>query len=69
MHTDEIAISMSLPRYKHEGELVSWTDNSPNVIHRHYQGLVKKADATEFWTITPEKVKSEIVALPVQAAA
>jgi hypothetical protein len=33
------------------------------------QGLVKEADATEFWAITPKTVKSEIGAFPAQAAA
>ncbi len=26
---------------KHEGEAATWAGNSPNVIHRHYKGLVK----------------------------
>jgi hypothetical protein len=43
--------------------------NSPNVIHHHYKGLVKEADATEFWTITPETVKSEVAKFPAKAAA
>jgi len=63
------AISMYLAKHKHEGEAASWAGNSPNVIHRHYKGLVKEADATEFWTITPDTVKGEIVKLPAQAAA
>ena len=63
------AISMYLAKSKHEGEAATWAGNSPNVIHRHYKGLVKEADATEFWSITPETVKGQIVALPVQAAA
>ena len=63
------AISMYLATHKYEGEAASWAGNSPNVIHRHYKGLVKEADATEFWTITPDTVKGEIVKLPAQAAA
>ena len=63
------AISMYLAKHKHEGEAASWAGNSPNVIHRHYKGLVKEADATEFWSITPEAVKTGIVTFPAQAAA
>ena len=35
-----------------------WAGNLPNFIHRHYKGLVKETDATEFWEITPATVKS-----------
>lgn len=63
------ALSMYLAKYKHEGEAASWAGNSPNVIHRHYKGLVKEADATEFWSITPETVGGGIVQFPHHAAA
>jgi len=55
------AVSMYLAKHKHEGEAATWAGNSPNVIHRHYKGLVKERDATEFWDLTPTTVKSEIV--------
>jgi hypothetical protein len=58
-----------LAKHKHEGEAASWAGNSPNVIHNHYKGLVREADATEFWAITPGNAKNEIAALPTQAAA
>lgn len=63
------AISMYLARHKHEGEAATWAGNSPNVIHRHYKGLVKEADATEFWKLTPATVKSEVVTFPHEKAA
>src|SRR5205814_5726378 len=63
------AISMYLAKYKHEGEAATWAGNSPNVIHRHYKGSVKEADATEFWSLTPANVKSEIVEFPTAKAA
>ena len=63
------AISMYLAKHKHEGEAATWAGNSPNVIHRHCKGLVKEADAAEFWAITPETVKSEIAPLLIRAAA
>ena len=62
------AISMYLARHKHEGEAASWAGNSPNVIHKSYKGLVKEADANEYWNILPKTVKSKIVKLPAQAA-
>jgi integrase len=63
------AISMHLAKHQHEGETATWAGNSPNVIHRHYKGLVKEADATEFWNLTPTAVKSEIVKFPTANAA
>jgi len=63
------AISMYLAKHMHEGEAATWAGNSPNVIHRHYKGLVKDADATEFWSLTPAAVKSEIVTFPTANAA
>ncbi len=60
---------MYLAEHNQELETGGWAGNSPNVIHQHYKGLVKEADAHEFWTITPEKVKSVIVNIPTQAAA
>ena len=63
------AISMYLAKHKHEGEAATWAGNSPNVIHRHYKGLVKEADATEFWNLTPAAVKSEVAKMPAQSAA
>lgn len=63
------AISMYLAKHKHEGEAATWAGNSPNVIHRHYKGLVKEAYATEYWSLTPATVKSEVVTFPAQAAA
>ena len=63
------AISMYLAKHKHEGEAATWAGNSPNVIHGHYKGLVKDADATEFWNLTPAAVVSEIVTFPGEKAA
>jgi integrase len=54
------AISMYLAKHKHEGEAATWAGNSPNVIHRHYKGLVKEADAKEFWKLTPATVQAEV---------
>ena len=36
--------------------VVGWAGNSPDIIQRHYKGLVKQADAKEFWTIKPELI-------------
>ena len=60
---------MYLAKHKHEGEAATWAGNSPNVIHCHYKGLVKEADATEFWNHTTATAKSEIVKFPNEKAA
>lgn len=58
------AISMYLAKHKHEGEAATWAGNSPNVIHRHYKGLVKESVAAEFWSLTPAVLETEIAAFP-----
>lgn len=39
---------------KHEGEVAAWAGTSPNVIHKHYRGLVRPADVPVFWGLTPD---------------
>jgi integrase len=63
------AVSMYLAKYKHEGEAATWAGNSPNIIHRHYKGLVKEADAMDFWNLTPTAVRAEIAKIPAIASA
>ena len=46
-------ISNHLACFQHEGKTAAWAGNSPDIIQRHYKGLVKQADAKEFWTIKP----------------
>jgi hypothetical protein len=55
--------------HSYQGEAATWAGNSPNVIHRHYKVLMKEADTTAFWNLTPSTVRSEIVKLPAKAAA
>lgn len=50
-------ISYHLATYQHEGKTAAWAGNSPDVIQRHYKGLVRAKDATEFWQIQPAKNK------------
>ncbi len=47
------AISFHLARYQHEGKTASWAGNSPDMVQRHYKGLVTKAQARRFWKILP----------------
>ena len=47
------AISMHLVQHQHEGKTASWAGNSPDIIQRHYRGLVNPADAKAFWQISP----------------
>lgn len=46
-------ISYHLAEHEHEGKTAAWAGNSPDIIQRHYKGLVKKADAAAFWDIQP----------------
>jgi len=47
----------------------SWAGNSPNVIPRHQEAVVKETEAKEFWKITLATVKSKITKISDQAAA
>lgn len=47
------AISHHLAYFQHEGKTAAWAGNSPDIIQRHYKGLVKPADAKSFWSLTP----------------
>ena len=55
------AISHHLAHGQHEGETATWAGNSPNMIHRHYKGLVKAKEAEAFWSIKP--TRSNIIKL------
>jgi integrase len=57
------AISNHFAMHQHEGKTATWAGNSPDMIHRHYKGLVKPADAERFWQITPAPAKGKIVRL------
>ena len=60
-------ISMHLEQYQHEGKTAVWAGNSPDIIQRHYKGLVKSADAKEFWAITPASLTANVIPLPAVA--
>jgi integrase len=47
------AISYHLARCQHEGKTATWAGNSPDMIQRHYKGLVTQAQARRFWKIEP----------------
>lgn len=63
------AISHHLACFQHEGKTAAWAGNSPDIVQRHYKGLVKPADARAFWAITPLALENRILALPAQVAA
>jgi hypothetical protein len=60
------AISNHLAYFQHEGKTAAWAGNSPDIIQRHYKGLVKQADAVAFWGIAP--VKRKVVRLKTKRA-
>lgn len=49
------AISYHFALHEHEGKTGKWAGNSPDMIHKHYKGLVRKADVSAFWAIMPTK--------------
>jgi integrase len=65
------AISNHLAYFQHEGKTAAWAGNSPDIIQRHYKGLVKQAEAVEFWGIVPDanKVVSSGIGAPAAVAA
>jgi integrase len=52
-------ISNHLAFFKHEGKSAAWAGNSPDIIQRHYKGLVKHCDAKEFWMLNPNSKKTK----------
>jgi hypothetical protein len=50
-------ISHHLAWFNNENLTASWAGNSPNMIHKHYKGLVSTADAQAFWTMLPTELR------------
>lgn len=57
------AISNHLAYFQHEGKTAAWAGNSPDIVQRHYKGLVKQAEAVEFWGITAEQAENKVIKL------
>jgi integrase len=63
-------ISHHLAQHQHEGKTATWAGNSPDVIQRHYKGLVNKSDSKAFWAIVPTAAKpAKGKIIPMRAAA
>ncbi|MGD1084231.1 MAG: site-specific integrase [Verrucomicrobiota bacterium] len=63
-------ISNHLAEHQHEGKTAAWAGNSPDVIQRHYKGLVNKNDTKAFWAIVPASAKpAKGKIIPMQVAA
>ena len=58
------AISNHLAFHEHEGRTASRAGNSPDIVQRHYKGLIKRQDAEAFWSISPVDASEKIVTLP-----
>jgi integrase len=54
-------ISCHLAHFEHEGQTAAWAGNSPNIVQRHYKGLVPRQDATAFWEIRPSDFSGNVV--------
>ena len=61
------AISMHLAKHQHEGHTAAWAGNSPDVIQKHYKGLVRPGDAEAFWSLTVTGNPANVVPLAVAA--
>lgn len=62
------AISNHLAHFEHEGKTAAWAGNSPDIIQRHYKGLVKQAEALAFWDIRPASAEGKIILLKTAVA-
>lgn len=47
------ALSARLALGISEGEVATWAGNSPDILHRHYKGLMSRKQAEAFWSIQP----------------
>ena len=61
------AVSFHYAKHKHEGRTAEWAGNSPDVIHKHYRGLVPKKDVRPFWQMQVEPKATKIIALKAAA--
>ena len=61
------ALSHHLALHKHEGQTACWAGNSPDTVQRFYKGLVKPADAAEFWKLVPEALKTTVTSMKAAA--
>lgn len=55
------AISHHFALHQHEGKTAAWAGNSPDMIHKHYKGLVRPSDAAAFWQLSPAPAEAKIV--------
>ena len=46
-------VSHHLAFHQHEGKTAAWAGNSPDVVQKHYRGLVKRSESAEFWALRP----------------
>ncbi len=58
--------SYFLGKTKDENLTASEMGNSPAVIIKHYRALVREADVTRYWTVTPANVREESGGTPLQ---
>jgi integrase len=51
-----------------KAETAAWAGHSPQVLDRHYRGLVTPEEAAAFWAITPANVsKTNVVTMAASA--
>ena len=57
-------ISHHLAHHEHEGKTAKWAGNSPDMVQKHYKGLVKRKEAEDFWGIRPIDASRKIISMP-----
>ena len=61
------SLSFHLAAHKNEGETADWGGTSVVMLHQHYRGIVRPADAELFWRLLPDNLDAQVISLP-QAA-
>ncbi|MCH2156897.1 MAG: site-specific integrase [Opitutales bacterium] len=54
------AISYHLATHEHEGQTASWAGNSPDIVQRHYKGLVSQKQVKWYWGLRPSALSAAV---------
>lgn len=53
------ALSYHFAKTVNDQQTAQWAGNSPEVLHRHYRGLVTQKDSDQYWSLMPEAFQSK----------
>jgi hypothetical protein len=57
-HQTAISHHLAISNKRARAKNATSAGNSPDIIQRHYKGLVKPSDAKEFWAIAPASLET-----------